>query len=93
MALLMPDGVESLYDLPHNIMDAIVLALHFLSFSELPSDEQPPRKIWLDADELGKWWKAVKRKRRREAGLDEDDIDQDIDGPVEHNAAMDDLIQ
>lgn len=92
MSLLMPDGVESLHDMPHNIMDAITLALFFLSFSELPSEEQPPRSIWLDGEELNKWWKAVKRKRRREAGLD-DDIDQDIDGPVERNAAMDDLIR
>jgi hypothetical protein len=93
MDLLLPDGVESLYDMPHNIMDAITLALHFLSFAELPSEEQPPRAIWLDAEELSKWWKAVKRKRRREAGLDEDDIDKDIDGPVSRNAAMDDLIR
>lgn len=93
MSLLMPDGVESLHDMPHNIMDAITLALFFLSFSELPSDEQPPRSIWLDSDELNKWWKAVKRKRRREAGLDDDDIDQDIDGPVERNAAVKDLIR
>lgn len=93
MSLLLPDGVASLHDLPHNIMDAITLALHFLGFSELSSEEQPPRRIWMDHKEMSKWWKAVKRKRRKEAGLDDDDIDQDIDGPVEHNAAIKDLIQ
>jgi hypothetical protein len=92
MSLLLPDGVDSLYDIPYTIQEAITLALFFLSFSELPSEEQPPREIWLDADEMNKWWKAVKRKRRREAGLD-DDIDQDIVGPVEHNDAVKDLMR
>jgi hypothetical protein len=93
MSLLLPDGVESLHDLPYTIQEAVTMALFFLSFEELPSDETPPKSIWFNGKELKKWWKAVKRKRRQEAGLKDDDMDKDIDGPVEYNEAVKDLIQ
>lgn len=84
MSHLLPDGIDHLADLPHTLFNAIRMAFGFLSFDELPKDEKPPRKIWLDGDEMKKWWKAVERKRKAKYGGD-DDIDVDIEGDVSEN--------
>lgn len=95
LKLLLPEGIDDIWDLPYPLFEAIKLALVFLRYEELPGDEQPPNSIWLDADEMGKWWKAVDRRRKEKYGLksDDDDIrDVPIDGPVERNAAVNDLL-
>jgi hypothetical protein len=86
-SLLLPDGIRDIRDLPHTYHDSIVLALHFLSFEELPSEDQPPREIWMDPDAMGEHWEMV--KRRNEARYGKGDIrDDEIEGPVEDNEAM-----
>lgn len=94
MSLLLPDGVKDLYDLPHTIFDAILLAMHWLDYEEVEVEYRPPKSIWFDGKELKAWWKAVERKRREKYGLKSggDDIrDEPIDGPSERNAMMDEL--
>lgn len=65
--LLFPVGVEDIRELPAPHFDAVRLSLIFLSFEELPKDEQPPRKIWLDDEELKRHFAAVEQKRKDEA--------------------------
>lgn len=91
MSLLLPRGISHLMDLPYNIFIAVRQALAFLSFEELPTDEQPPREIWLEADEMAKHWKAVKAMRAKKYGTEDDDSswsDAPLDGPEEQNAAV-----
>lgn len=82
MSQLFPEHIHELTDLPHIIFDAIRSAHIFLSFEELPEDEQPPRRIWRDADRMSEHFDAM--RRRRNAGPD-----QDIDDPVQNEAARD----
>lgn len=53
--------------MPYTIHNAILNALVFLSFRELPEHEQPPRKFWLDEKKMEKWWASVKKQRKAEA--------------------------
>lgn len=62
---LLPPGVRSLYDAPHQFVEAVRLALWFLSFEELPGEEQPPKRIWLNAEKMQAWWAEVRRNRER----------------------------
>lgn len=64
-----------------------MLGLGFLSFDELPKDETPPRRIWLEGDLMKAHWAEVERARKAKYG----GKDEAIDGPSERNAAMDDL--
>ena len=61
---LFPPGIERLIDLPFTIQNALLAALGFLSFDELPEDERPPERIWLDGDRMKAWWTEVKRLRK-----------------------------
>lgn len=63
MSSLFPPGIEKLYDLPFTIHQAILAALNYLSFNELPKDERPPKWMWTDSDQLDKWFKEVERLR------------------------------
>jgi hypothetical protein len=94
LSLLLPDGVHDIYDMPYPLFEAIRLALIFLNYEELPSEEQPPRSIWFENDEMRKHWKAVERMRKKKyGGAADDDIgDEPIVGPVSENAAMKELI-
>lgn len=94
MSLLLPQGVTSLYDLPHSIFEAVRCGLVFTAWDELPNEERPPKSIWFDGSELKKHWKAVERMRNEKYGGKGDGVDirdQAIDGPTERNAAMDEL--
>lgn len=84
MSRLFPPGITHLADLPHTLHDAISKGLAFVSFDELPSDERPPRKIWLDSERLDEWFKAVEKRRKEKYG---GDGDKDIEDPVENEAA------
>lgn len=55
----------------------------FLSFDELPEDERPPRRIWLDGDAMKNWMDEVKRKREAKAK----GKDREIEDPVQNDAA------
>lgn len=63
---LFPPGITRLIDLPFTIHNAISSALSFLSYEELPEDEQPPKRIWLDGKKMKAWWAEVKRLREAE---------------------------
>lgn len=64
---LFPKGITRLWDLPYTIFNAVGLALYYLSFSELPEHEQPPRKIWEDPKRLEAWFREVKANRESES--------------------------
>jgi hypothetical protein len=64
---LFPPGITRLIDLPYTIHNAILAALGFLSFEELPEKERPPKKIWLNSKKMKAWWADVKRLREAEA--------------------------
>ncbi len=61
---LFPPGIERLIDLPFTIQNAILAALGFLSFDELPEEERPPKSIWLDGEKMKAWWAEIKRLRK-----------------------------
>lgn len=64
---LFPPGITGVVDLPYTLHEAIRMALTFLSFEQLPSDEQPPKKIWLDGDRMEAHWSAVTQAREDKA--------------------------
>jgi hypothetical protein len=53
----------------------------FLSFGELPKDEQPPRRIWTNNEALAAHFEQV--ERNREARFK----DKEIEGDVAENDA------
>lgn len=84
---LFPPGIKSIRDLPHTVFDAIGRALMFLGFQELPEDEQPPKRIWMDGERLTGWFEEVRRKRRREMEGGSD-WNREIEDPVQNQAAL-----
>lgn len=93
LSLLLPDDITTIHELPYNIFDAIKLALVWLSYEELESQDRPPKSIWLDGKQLAKHFKAVRRRQKQRWGIKDDDIDTEIDGPTERNALVDDLLR
>lgn len=90
MSLLLPSGVNGLADCPHTLHDAILQALHFLGFEELPIEDRPPRKMWLDGKKLERWW--TERTRAREERYGGAAAPGEAEGPVQINAAAEGLI-
>jgi hypothetical protein len=88
VSVLLPEGVSKLHDIASPMFDAIRMALGFLHFDELPKDERPPRRIWMDPDAMGEHWAKVERIRKEKYGGDGDD-----DGDYEDNAAAKELIR
>lgn len=64
---LFPRGITRVTDLPYTIHDAIISALMFLTFDELPDNERPPKTIWLNGEKMKAHWAEVKRMRKAEA--------------------------
>lgn len=95
MTVLLPFGFTSIVDLPYSVHEALRLALVFISWDELESEERPRKAIWFEPDELAKHWKAVEERRKAKwgTGSDGDIRDEPIDGPWERNAAADDLVR
>lgn len=80
---LFPDGVSRVVDLPYTIFDAIHRALIFLSFEEYERQEQPPKRIWMDATKLNEWFEKVRVDReKRYSGKS-----SPIEDPVKNDAA------
>jgi hypothetical protein len=94
VSLLLPDGITHLDDLPYTHHAAIVRALAFLSFEELPEEERPPHEIWWENDLMKEHFKRVRAAREAKYGLESGSNmrDEPIEGPVERNAAMDGLL-
>lgn len=61
MASLYPGGDVTLA--PADLVVAVTAALTVLSFSELPTDEVPPRNIWHHDERMKEWWASVKQRR------------------------------
>lgn len=59
----------------------------YLAWEELPKDERPPRRIWLDGEDLTDWFKEVERRREEKYGSGSSRGGSDIDDPVENDAA------
>lgn len=88
MSSLLPEGIESLTDCPHHLADAISKGLLFLSFmEELPDDERPPRRIWLNPGKLKEHFAAVKKRREEKYGGSGNEIED-----AKQNAAAKALI-
>lgn len=96
MSLLLPTGIEHVDDLPYTFHNALVQALSFLSLEELPKEERPPRRIWMERDLMKDHFKRVEAAREAKYGTGDGGgkmSDIPLDGPEERNAAMDDLIR
>lgn len=82
---ILPDGFDDVRDCPHVFFEAIRTALMVLAFDELPKDERPPKRIWLDGEQLTGWFKDVERKREEKYGGDGGP--GPIEDPVQNDAA------
>lgn len=80
---LLPPGV-TLKDAPHNVFDFIRQALVFISFEELPKDEQPDKKIWDDPEAIEAHFKEVEKQRKQRT---DPKGPGPIEDPVENEAA------
>lgn len=65
---LFPPGIEDIRDMPYRAFEAIRMGMIFLSWEEMPADERPPKRMWLDDERLKAWFDDVKRNRERESG-------------------------
>lgn len=88
MSAILPPGIDSLYDAPYTLQDAILAGIQIMGWEELPEDEVPPKRIWDEPDKLQKHFDWVKRKREAEMNPDKADIkDRPIEDPVDNDAA------
>lgn len=60
------------------------MALTFLSFEELPEDEQPPKSIWLNGEKMREHFERVKKHRNEKYG---GGGNSSIEDPVDNDAA------
>lgn len=66
VAQLLPEGCQ-LIDAPHPFVNAINMALTFLSWQEnVLKKEQPPKRIWLDGEKLDAHFKLMDKRREEE---------------------------
>lgn len=68
LSSLFPPGIERLYDLPFTIHSAILAALNYISFGELPKEERPPKWMWTDGEKMDEWFREVERLREAKYG-------------------------
>lgn len=54
-----------------------------LSWEELPEEERPPKRIWLDDERLNAFFQEVRRRRKQEASGER----APIEDPVQNEAA------
>jgi hypothetical protein len=87
VSVLFPEGVTSVADLPYNLFEAIRLALIFVKFEEMPKEERPPKRIWLDAEKLEAHMKWVEKQRDAKYSVDKDGQTKEIEDPVQNDAA------
>lgn len=73
--------------MPYNLFEAIRLALIFVKFEEMPKEERPPKRIWLDGEKLEAHMKWVEKQREGKHQVDKDGHSKDIEDPVQNSAA------
>ncbi len=87
---LLPPGL-TLLDSPYVVVNAIRMAVVFLSWREnLRPKEVPPKGIWLDGKKLEKWFKDIEQKREDE--MKSKDNSGEWDGEMKRNSAIDMLL-
>lgn len=82
MSALLPEGVTHLGDCPYPLHQLIVSTLRVLKYEEFPSDERPPKKIWLRPEAMEGHWEEVERKRKAKwdpKHADDPEIDEDFE--------------
>lgn len=91
MSQILPDGL-TLFTAPHSFVGAIRSAMVFLSWQEnLPREEIPPRKIWLDGEALEAWFERVE-KLREDKTKGTNKPEEGWDGEMVDNAALKQMI-
>lgn len=84
---ILPEGVNHVRDLPFPVFDAVRRAMLFISFDELPSDERPPRAIWLNQEALNEHFDQVRLAREEKYGDGSSGSSREIDDPVQNELA------
>jgi hypothetical protein len=77
LAVLWPKGVDSIDEVPADLMRAITHAFRILDWYEnLMEEEQPPEWMWPFEDELEIWFEDVQRARadKHSGGGGSDDV-------------------
>lgn len=64
--LLLPPGVSDIREMPAPHFDLVRRSLMFLGFEEMPEEDRPPKKIWLDDEALMSHFVRLKEKRKEE---------------------------
>jgi hypothetical protein len=85
VSLVLPAGIDHIVDAPHTLHEAIVMGLRWLRFEELPHDEIPPKRIWLDGDRMRDWWAKVERAREDKYKGGSGDLQEDPNATYEDN--------
>lgn len=86
---VLPEG-QALGDCPYRTFDALLHGLAFLSFEELPKEDRPPKRLWLDGEKLDEWFQDVRARQRRDAEAQA--RGQDIEDPVDQRGARSRLV-
>lgn len=82
----MPDGITSVRDLPWPLFEAVQRGLDILGWIEnVPAEDMPARRIWMDNVALSEHFEMVKRRRRQDR--DAASKGQEITDPVMNPAA------
>jgi hypothetical protein len=84
VSVLLPPGIEKLAEAPHTLHDAILQGLQFLSFEELPKEDQPARAIWFDTKKLKAHFDAVEKRNKERYETDKDGNSKEIEDPVQN---------
>lgn len=88
LAGLLPKWARSVVDAPYSLIEHISFALTVLKWREnLDEGEMPPRRIWFEADALREWFDGVEADRRRKMRGEGGDRSQEIEDPVQNEAA------
>lgn len=91
---LLPAGVVSLLDAPHSLVGLLKTTMVFLSWQDnLPNDEMPPRRIWLNEKKLKRFFKDMDKKREAEMKGKGNDVEGWDGELVSNGAAMSLLIE
>jgi hypothetical protein len=85
---LLPSWARSVADAPYTLIEHISFALTVLRWREnLDEKEMPPRRIWRNPEALSEWFEAVRADRKRNIERGSSDRSQEIEDPVENEAA------
>lgn len=88
LAGLLPSWAHSIADAPYSLIDHVAFALTVIRWREnLDDKEMPPRRIWRNPEALTEWFERVKDDRKREMQGGSSDRSQEIEDPVENDAA------